>query len=154
MPAGKPERTIAENRRARHDYHLLETLEAGIVLAGTEVKAAREGRVNLRDGFARVERGEVWLYNVHIAPYSHAGYAGHDPTRRRKLLLRREEIRRLAGRTTERGLTLVPVRMYLKGGRLKIALSLARGKQAPDRRETIRRREAEREARAAMKERR
>lgn len=142
---------IAENRKALHDYHLLETFEAGVVLLGTEVKAIREGRVNLRDSFARVEDGEVYLYNVNISPYSHRGYADHEPLRRRKLLLRREEIRKLIGKTVEKGLTLVPVRMYFKNGRVKVALCLARGKKDYDKRETIKRRETERETRAAVK---
>ena len=147
------ERLIAENRKARHDYHLLETFEAGIALAGTEVKAIREGRVNLRDSYGAIENGEVFLHNVHIGAYSHRGYADHEPTRRRKLLLHRAEIRRLIGKVVERGMTLVPVRMYLKNGRVKVAVSLARGKQAHDKRETIRRREVDRETRAAVKER-
>src|SRR5919201_4549530 len=99
------ERVVAENRKALHDYHILETFEAGVVLQGTEVKSIREGRVNLRDSYARVEAGEVFIYNVHISPYSHRGYADHEPTRRRKLLLHRQEIRKLIGRTVERGLT-------------------------------------------------
>src|SRR6516225_1251919 len=146
--------TIAENRKAHHDYHLLETFEAGIVLLGTEVKAIREGRVNLRDSFARVEDGEVFLYNVNISPYSHRGYATHEPLRRRKLLLHRDEIRKLIGKTTEKGMTLVPLRLYYKNGRVKIAVSLAKGKKEYDKRETIKRREAERETRAALKSRR
>src|SRR5215210_1650640 len=100
---------IAENRKAHHDYHLLETFEAGIVLLGTEVKAIREGRVNLRDSFARLDGGEAYLYNVNISPYSHRGYAEHEPLRKRKLLLHRDEIRKLVGKTVERGMTLVPV---------------------------------------------
>jgi SsrA-binding protein len=146
--------SIAENRKAYHDYHLLETFEAGVVLLGTEVKAIREGRVNLRDSFARVEDGEVFLYNVNISSYSHRGYVDHEPLRRRKLLLHRDEIRKLIGKTVERGMTLVPVRMYLKDGRVKIALSLAKGKKEYDKRETIKRREADRETRAASKSRR
>ncbi len=147
------ERLIAENRKAYHDYHLHETFEAGIALLGTEVKAIREGRVNLRDSYGRVEDGEVFAYNVHISPYSHRGSADHEPTRRRKLLLHRQEIRKLVGKTVERGMTLVPVRMYFKNGRVKVAVSLAKGKHVRDKRETIRRREAERETRAAIKER-
>ncbi|HEY7171051.1 MAG TPA: SsrA-binding protein SmpB [Vicinamibacterales bacterium] len=145
---------VAENRKAYHDYHLLETFEAGVALLGTEVKAIREGRVNLRDSFARVDDGEVFLYNVNISPYSHRGYAEHEPLRRRKLLLHREEIRKLIGKTVERGMTLVPVRMYFKNGRVKVAVSLARGKKDYDKRETIKRREADRESRAAIKARR
>jgi SsrA-binding protein len=150
----KAQTSIAENRKAFHDYHLLETFEAGIVLLGTEAKAIREGRVNLRDSFARVEDGEVFLYNVNISPYSHRGYADHEPLRRRKLLLHRDEIRKLIGRTVEKGMTLVPVRLYYKNGRVKIAISLAKGKKEYDKRETIKRREADRETRAAIKARR
>jgi len=146
--------SIAENRKAFHDYHLLETFEAGIVLLGTEVKAIREGRVNLRDSFARVEDGEIFLYNVNISPYSHRGYADHEPLRRRKLLLHRDEIRKLIGKTVEKGMTLVPVRLYYKNGRVKVAVSLAKGKKDYDKRETIKRREADRETRAAIKARR
>ena len=145
---------IAENRKAFHDFHLMETFEAGLVLLGTEVKAIREGRVNLRDSFARVEDGEVFLYNVNISPYSHRGYADHEPLRRRKLLLHRSEIKKLIGKTVEKGMTLVPVRLYFKNGRVKVAVSLAKGKKDYDKRETIKRREADRETRAAMKSRR
>lgn len=147
----KAERSIAENRKAYHDYHLLETFEAGMALLGTEVKAIREGRVNLRDSFGRVEDGEVFLYNVHISPYSHRGSSDHEPTRRRKLLLHRQEIKKLIGKTIQRGMTLVPVRMYFKNGHVKVSMSLAKGKQSYDKRETIKRREAERETRAALK---
>jgi SsrA-binding protein len=149
----KAEKNIAENRKAYHDYHILESFEAGIALLGTEVKAIREGRVNLRDSFARVEAGEVSVMNVHISPYSHRGYADHDPMRRRKLLLHKQEIRKLVGKTTERGMTLVPLRLYFKNGRVKMAIGLAKGKKDYDRRETIKRRETERETRAAVKER-
>lgn len=145
------ERIVADNRKAFHDFHILETFEAGVVLQGTEVKAIREARINLRDSFARVENGEVFLYNVHIQPYSHRGYADHEPTRRRKLLLHRQEIRKLIGKTVEKGMTLVPVRVYFKKGKVKVALGLAKGKQAHDKRETIRRREIDRETRAAVK---
>jgi len=150
----KAQTNIAENRKAFHDFHLLETFEAGIVLLGTEVKAIREGRVNLRDSFARVEDGEVFLYNVNISPYSHRGYADHEPLRRRKLLLHRDEIRKLIGKTVEKGMTLVPTRLYFKNGRVKVAVSLAKGKKDYDKRETIKRREADRETRAAIKSRR
>jgi SsrA-binding protein len=145
---------IAENRKAFHDYHLLETFEAGVALLGTEVKAIREGRINLRDSFARVENGEVFLYNVNISPYSHRGYADHEPLRRRKLLLHRSEIRKLIGKTVEKGMTLIAVRMYFKNGRVKVAVSLAKGKKDYDKRETIKRRETDRETRAAIKSRR
>ncbi|PYR01302.1 MAG: SsrA-binding protein [Acidobacteria bacterium] len=150
----KARSTIAENRKAFHDFHLLETFEAGVVLLGTEVKAIREGRVNLRDSYARVEDGEVFLYNVTISPYSHRGYADHEPLRRRKLLLHRDEIRKLIGKTVEKGMTLVPVRLYFKGGKVKVAVSLAKGKKEYDKRETIKRRETDRETRAAIKSRR
>jgi SsrA-binding protein len=153
-PDGDGERLIADNRKAFFDYHILDTFEAGIVLGGTEVKGIREGKANLRDSYARVERGEVWLYNVHINPYSHRGYVDHDPRRKRKLLLHRAEIRKLIGKTVERGLTLVPTRMYFKNGKVKVAIALARGKQVHDKRETIKRRETERETRAMVKERR
>lgn len=148
------ERLIADNRKARRDYELSDTFEAGIALLGTEVKAIREGRVNLKDSFGRVESGEVFLHNVHISPYSHRGYADHEPLRRRKLLLRKDEIRKLIGRTVERGCTLVPVRMYFKNGRVKVALSIGKGKKTHDKRETIRRREIDRETRALLKGRR
>ena len=144
---------VAENRKAFHDYHLLETFEAGVALMGTEVKAIREGRVNLRDSFAKVEDGEVFLYNVHISPYSHRGYAEHEPLRRRKLLLHKNEIQKLIGKTVEKGMTLVPIRMYFKKGRVKMAVSLAKGKKDYDKRETIKRRDVDRETRAAVKER-
>jgi len=147
-------RVIAENRKARHDYYVLETWEVGVVLLGTEVKAIREGRVNLRDSYARVENGEVWLLNVHISPYSHRGYAQHAELRQRKLLLHRHEIRKLVGRTAEKGLTLVPLELYFNKGRVKVLLALAKGKQLHDKRETIRRREVDRETRSAVKARR
>ena len=148
------QRIIAENRKARHDYFIVETFEAGIALLGTEVKAIREGRVNLRDSYARLEDGEVFLFNVNISPYSHRGYAEHEPLRRRKLLLHRHEIRKLIGKTVEKGMTLVPTRMYFQNGHVKVAISLAKGKKAHDKRETIKRRETDRETRAAVKERR
>src|SRR3989442_4974090 len=150
----KAQKDIAENRKAYHDFDLLESFEAGLVLLGTEVKAIREGRVNLRDSFARVEDGEVYLCNVNISPYSHRGYADHEPLRQRKLLLHRGEIRKLIGKTVEKGMTLVPTRMYFKNGRIKVAVSLAQGKKEYDKRETIKRRETDRETRAAMKSRR
>ena len=148
----KAKENIAENRKAFHDFHLMETFEAGLVLLGTEVKAIREGRVNLRDSFARVEDGEVFIYNVHISPYSHRGYADHEPLRRRKLLLHRSEIRKLIGKTVEKGMTLVPVRLYFKDGRVKVSVSLAKGKKDYDKRETIKKRETDRETRAAVKQ--
>ncbi len=152
--AGSDEETlIADNRKARFDYHILETFEAGVQLLGTEVKGIREGKASLRDSYARVDRGEVWLFNVHINPYSHRGYVDHEPKRKRKLLLHAQEIRKLIGKTTERGLTLVPLRMYFKRGRVKVAIALVKGKQTHDKRETLRKREVDRETRAAVKER-
>ncbi len=149
--AEKTPRLLADNRKAGFDYEYLERYEAGVVLLGTEVKAIREGRINLRDSYARVEGSEVWVYNIHISPYSHRGYAEHEALRKRKLLLNKSEIRKLIGRTVEKGLTLVPTKMYLKNGRVKIDIALARGKKAFDKRETIKRRETDRETRAALK---
>ena len=146
--------SIAENRKAFHDYHILESLEAGVALLGTEVKAIREGRVNLRDSYASVDRGEVFLHNVNISPYSHRGYADHEPLRKRKLLLHRREILKLTGKTVEKGMTLVPLRLYFKNGRVKVAVGLAKGKKDYDKREAIKQRETERETRAAVKARR
>jgi SsrA-binding protein len=145
---------VADNRKAGHDFHFLEQFEAGLVLLGTEVKAAREGRVNLRDSYCKLEGGEAYLLNTHIGQYSHGGYASHDPLRKRKLLLRTAELNKLLGKTTERGLTIVPLRMYFKKGKLKLAIALAKGKKTFDKRETIKRREIERETRAAVKSRR
>ena len=147
------QRLIAENRKARHDYHILETWEAGIALLGTEVKAIREGRVNLRDSYARVDNGEVWMMNVHISPYSHRGSADHAEMRQRKLLLHSHEIRKMVGKVAEKGLTLVPLELYFKKGRVKVAIGLAKGKQDHDKRETLRKREVDRETRAAIKSR-
>jgi SsrA-binding protein len=124
------------------------------VLVGTEVKAIREGGVNLRDSYCRLEGGEAYLLGAHISQYSHGGSASHDPTRPRKLLLNRDELNKLLGKTTEKGLTIVPLRMYFKKGRIKVAIALAKGKKSYDKRETIKRREAERETRAAIKSRR
>ena len=149
----KAQRTIAENRKARHDYHILDSWDAGVALLGTEVKSIREGRVNLRDSYARIDNGEVWMMNVHISPYSHRGSAAHEELRQRKLLLHRDEIRKMVGRVAEKGLTLVPLELYFKNGRVKVQLALAKGKQAHDKRETIRRREVDRETRAAVKSR-
>jgi SsrA-binding protein len=153
MSREKTEEPIADNRKAGHDYHLLETFEAGLVLAGTEVKAIREGRANLRDSYCKMEGREAFLLNVHIGQYSHGGSASHDPVRPRKLLLNRSELNKLLGKTTEKGLTIVPVRMYFKNGRVKVAIALAKGKKTYDKRETIKRREADRETRAAIKSR-
>src|SRR5258707_6534338 len=148
------QKIIADNRKAHHDYHLLETFEAGVAFVGSEVKSIGEGGFRLRDSFARIEGGEVWIYNVHISGYRNRGYSDHEPTRKRKLLLHRQEIRKLIGKTVEKGMTLVPVRMYLKNGRVKVAISLAKGKKDHDKREKIKRPKADRETRAAVKERR
>ena len=150
MPEQKDEKVLTFNRQASHNYQLLERFEAGVVLTGTEVKSARDGRVNLRDSYATLKEGEVWLLHCHINPYSHGGFSNHDPTRSRKLLLHKEEIRRLIGKVRQRGLTMVPTRMYLKRGRIKVELALAKGKHSYDKREAERRRQAEKEARQAM----
>jgi len=147
------EKVVATNREAYHNFHILETHECGVSLTGTEVKSAREGRCNLKDGYAQIRRQEVWLMNVHISPYSHGNRDNHEPTRARKLLLHRAEIDKLAGKVQEKGLTLVPTKMYLKKGRFKIELAVAKGKKLYDKRETEKRREADREARAMIKER-
>jgi len=144
---------IAVNRQAFHNYDILERLEAGIVLTGTEIKSARDGRVNLKDAYGLVKSGEVWLLNCHISPYSHGTYANHDPLRTRKLLLNRSEIRKLIGRTTEKGLTLVPLRLYLKNGRLKCELALAKGRKLHDKREVSRLKTIDKEARQAISQR-
>jgi SsrA-binding protein len=150
---GKEEREelIAENRKARFDFHILETFEAGLALLGTEVKAMREGRANLRDSYCRIENGEAYLMGSHLGQYSHGGSASHDPVRPKKLLLHIEELRKLIGKTTEKGMTIVPLRMYFKRGRAKLEIALAKGKKSYDKRETIKRREADRETRAAVK---
>jgi len=144
---------ITENRKARHDYHIEETYEAGIELTGTEVKSLRAGRANLRDSYAEVRQGEVYLVNAHISPYEQGNRFNHDPKRPRKLLLHRAEINRLAGRVQQKGLTLVPLRLYFKGSWAKVELALARGKKLYDRREDIAARDAEREMRRAARER-
>jgi SsrA-binding protein len=144
---------VAVNRQAFHNYEILEKFEAGIALTGTEIKSAREGRVNLKDAYGMVKSGEVWLLNCHISPYSHGNYANHEPLRTRKLLLRRSEINRLIGRTTERGLTLVPLRVYLKAGRLKCELALAKGRKVHDKRDVSRQKTIEKETRQALSER-
>jgi SsrA-binding protein len=147
------EKVVAVNRQASHNYHLLDRLEAGLVLQGTEVKSIREGRVNLKDSYAAVEGDELFLLQCHVSPYSHGNRENHDPLRKRKLLLHRREIRRLIGKIAERGFTLVPTRMYFRNGRVKVELALARGKKEHDRRAAVRQRDLERELRAALKER-
>jgi SsrA-binding protein len=147
------DKVVATNREAYHNFHILETHECGVALTGTEVKSAREGRCNLKDGYAQIRQNEAWLMNVHISPYTHGNRENHEPTRARKLLLHRSEIDKLTGKVQEKGLTLVPTKMYLKNGRLKIELAVAKGKKLYDKRETEKRREADREARAMIKER-
>jgi SsrA-binding protein len=142
---------VAQNRKARHDYEILETYEAGIALRGTEVKSLRDGRANLKDAYAAVHEGELWLYGVHISPYSHGNIQNHDPERDRKLLMHRREIRRLIGKTKETGLTLVPLQLYFNHGKVKIELALAKGKKQYDKREAIAKRDAEREMKRAFR---
>lgn len=148
------QRFVATNRKARHDYHIEQTFETGIVLQGTEVKSMREGKVNLRDSFARVEGNEVILYNMHIAPYDYGNRWNHEPLRPRKLLLHRDEIRRLIGKVREQGLTLVPLSAYFSPrGHAKIELAVARGKKLWDKREDVARRDAQRDVARAIKDR-
>jgi SsrA-binding protein len=142
---------VATNRQARFRYQLLETWETGIALQGSEVKSLREGKANLKDAYALVRDGEVWLHNLHIAPYGPAAREGHDPERPRKLLMHKREIERLIGKTHERGLTLVPTRIYFSGPRAKVELALARGKEQRDKREAIREREQSREMQRALR---
>jgi SsrA-binding protein len=143
---------VATNRKAHHLYHILESYEAGIALVGTEVKSLRLGRANLKDSYGMVRQGEVYLHNMHISPYDQASRFNHDPTRIRKLLLHRREIKRLLGKTVERGLTLVPLKLYFKGKVAKVELALAVGKKIYDRRKDIKDREVKRELRRALKE--
>ena len=153
-PGLKPgEANIAVNRRARHDFDIGEKLEAGLVLVGSEVKSLRDGKTNLKDSFARFEKGEIWLFNAHISPYDPASQFGHDPLRPRKLLLNRSEIAKLDGKVKERGLTLIPLRLYFKNGRAKVEIALAKGKKRYDKRSSIREREVAREVDRAIKRR-
>lgn len=154
-PSEKPAvKLVATNRQVPYKYHILERYEAGMALTGTEVKALREGRANLRDAYAMVRGGELWLLNCHISSYSHSGYAGHDPLRTRKLLMHKDEIGRLAGRVEAKGLALVALRIYFKKGRAKCELALVKGKKLYDRREETRRRVVEREIEQELKSRR
>lgn len=152
-PHGGPRRVVARNRKARHHYEVVDTWEAGVVLQGTEVKSIRAGKVAFRDAHARTRSGEMWLHNLHVAPYEHGNRWNHDETRPRKLLLHREQIRRITSRSEEKGLAIVPLDIYLRGGRVKLTLALCRGKKHQDRRETLKRRTMEREAERAMKDR-
>ena len=151
MARRQGEKLVADNRRARHEFELLERIEAGLVLQGTEVKALREGRATIQRAFADVRGGEVWLVGANIAAYDKGGFANHDPDRDRKLLLHRREIDRLRGRVQEQGLTLVPTRLYFKDGRAKVELALARGKHVRDKRRDLARREADRQIERALK---
>jgi SsrA-binding protein len=146
-------KVVATNRKAGRDFHLEDRHEAGMVLTGTEIKSIRAGRVNLSDGYVQPRDGELWLLNVHVGPYDPAGRYGHDPLRPRKLLLHRREIDRLASRVRERGYTIVPTRLYLKGGRAKVEIALARGKRKYDKREAIAKRDMQRDIDRALKER-
>jgi SsrA-binding protein len=150
----KDSRTITVNRKAYHNYHIHETLEAGIVLKGSEIKSIRTGRANLSDAYAKAENNELWLHNSHIAAYEAASYNTHEPTRPRKLLLHREEIDDLVGKAIQKGLTIVPLKLYIKHGVAKVELGVARGKKVYDKRETMARRQADREIDRAMKQRR
>jgi SsrA-binding protein len=150
----EPIESIARNKRARHDYELLDTWEAGLVLQGTEVKALRDGKASLNDAFGVVRDGEVFLINLHIAPYSHGGNYNHEPTRTRKLLLHRAEIRRLIGAVERKGLTLVPLELYFREGVAKVRIALGKGKQAHDKRDDLRKRDAEREIARSFRARR
>jgi SsrA-binding protein len=153
MARGSGTKLVADNRRARHDFQLLDRFEAGMALTGTEVKSLREGRATLQGAFAELRDGEVWLVGAHIAEYTQGNVANHDPDRDRKLLLHRREISSLIGKVSERGLTLVPTRLYFKGGRAKVELALARGKETRDKRRDIAEREAKRQIERALKDR-
>lgn len=143
-------KVVARNRKARHEYEILEVFEAGMVLKGPEVKSLRDGKASFQDAFARIERGEVWLHSLHISPYEQANRFNEDPLRPRKLLMNRHEIRRLVGKVEEKGLTLVPLEIYFLRGRAKVELGLARGRKLHDKRDALKDRQLEREARRAM----
>ena len=149
--ADKNERVVAENRKARHNYHVLDTLECGIALVGSEVKSLRGGTISLDEAYGRVENGEVWLVGANIAEYSYSHDLNHVPKRRRKLLMHRREISKFAGQALEKGLTLVPLKVYFKQGRAKVLLGLCRGKQKHDKRESLKKREAQRDIDRAMR---
>ena len=151
MPREKGRKVVASNRKARHDYTILDTYEAGMALTGTEVKSLREGKAQLKDGYAAVHDGELWLHNVHIPPYAPASRENHEPERSRKLLMHAREIERLIGKTREKGLTLVPTRLYFSNGRAKVEIALARGKDVGDKRQTIKEREMKREMERAIR---
>ena len=148
------QKVIARNRRARHDYHIEDVVEAGLVLTGTEVKSLRAGRASLTDGFAQLTDGELWLHGVHIPVYTQGTWTNHEPRRTRKLLLHRKEIDRLAAKTAERGLTIVPLSLYFSGGRVKVEIAVARGKRTYDKRHDLAQRDAAREVDRALRRRR
>ncbi|NGP45311.1 SsrA-binding protein SmpB [Bacillaceae bacterium SIJ1] len=152
MPKGEGS-LVAQNKKARHDYSVEETFEAGLVLKGTEIKAIRAGRVNLKDSFARIESGEAFLHNMHISPYEQGNIHNHEPLRTRKLLLRRKQINQLTGAAQQQGYALVPLKLYIKNGYAKVLLGLAKGKKQHDKRETLKRKEAKRDIERAFKER-
>jgi SsrA-binding protein len=141
----EPIKRIAENRKARHDYFIEDEIEAGLVLLGSEVKSLRQGRANLKDAYAKVKGGEIYVYQMHISPYTFTHYDNHDPLRPRKLLLHKEQIRKLYGKINEKGLTLIPLKLYFKGGRVKLSIAVAKGKRLYDKREAIRRRDEKRD---------
>ena len=151
MPKGEG-KLIAQNRKARYEYTILETIEAGIVLKGTEIKSIRAGRINLKDGYASIKDGEIWLYNVHIAPFEQGNQFNHDPVRPRKLLMKKKQIDSLYGEVKQGGNTLVPLKVYIKNGFAKVLIGLAKGKKQYDKRETIKRREQDRQMRRAIKD--
>ena len=151
MEKKESEKNITVNRKARHEFEILQNFEAGIVLVGTEVKALRQGKANLVDGYAKIERGEVWLVNVNISEYTQGNINNHDPRRDRKLLLSKSEIRKLIGKTKEKGLTLVPLRLYFKNGKVKVELALAKGKKVYDKRHTIAKKDFQREQERRIK---
>jgi len=154
MAADKDHRAlICKNKKAFFNYQVDETYETGIVLTGSEVKSCREGKANLKDGYGRIKNGEVFLHEVHISPYSHAGYSQHEPLRVRKLLLHNQEIKRLTGKIQERGYTFIPLQMYFRNGKVKVEMGLAKGKRLYDKREQIKQRDLRREAAAALKQR-
>ena len=154
-PETKPrsgDRVAVQNRKARHEYHVLETWEAGIVLQGTEVKSLRDGKANLQDAFARIDRGELWLYGMHVSPYEQGNRFNHDPLRPRKLLMHRSQLRKLVGQVEQKGLTLIPLDVHFSGGIAKVNLALVRGKQLHDKRDTLRERAVQRDMERGYKE--
>ncbi|KSU83228.1 MULTISPECIES: SsrA-binding protein SmpB [Fictibacillus] len=152
MPRGEG-KLVAQNKKARHDYHIEETFEAGIVLQGTEIKAIRAGRINLKDSFARVQNGELFLHNMHVSPYEQGNRYNHDPLRTRKLLLHKKEIAKLLGQTKEQGYSIVPLKLYLKNGFAKVLIGLAKGKKNYDKRQDLKKKDAKREIERAFRDR-